>query len=184
MVDLLELQKHFILSHLTEGDTAVDFTMGNGHDTQFLSETVGASGTVYAFDIQPSAIENTRRRLIDNGCPENYTLILDSHHNAKNYVRGKVKAGMFNLGYMPGSGNRLLTTMRTTTIPAVTDALEMLADDGILLVAIYPGHAEGESEGEEIQEMFSALSRFKICASTFKIINSPASPYFIIAEKK
>ena len=40
MLDLLELHKRFILNHLSEGDTAVDFTMGNGYDTAFLSKTV------------------------------------------------------------------------------------------------------------------------------------------------
>ena len=48
MVDLLDLQKSFILAHLKPGDTAVDYTMGNGHDTAFLSETVGESGKVFA----------------------------------------------------------------------------------------------------------------------------------------
>ena len=52
MVDLLSLQKYFILSHLKEGDSCVDFTMGNGHDTEFLSKTVGINGRVTAFDIQ------------------------------------------------------------------------------------------------------------------------------------
>ena len=46
MLDLLSLQKQFILTHLREGDIAVDFTMGNGHDTEFLSKTVGESGHV------------------------------------------------------------------------------------------------------------------------------------------
>jgi len=46
MVDLLDLQKKFILAHLGEGDCAADFTMGNGHDTQFLSMTVGERGHV------------------------------------------------------------------------------------------------------------------------------------------
>ena len=49
MIDLLELHKYFILKHLREGDVAVDFTMGNGHDTEFLSKTVGENGHVYAF---------------------------------------------------------------------------------------------------------------------------------------
>ena len=34
MVDLVGLHKHFIMEHLCEGDTAVDFTMGNGYDTE------------------------------------------------------------------------------------------------------------------------------------------------------
>ena len=46
MIDLLAEQKRFILAHLGAGDTAVDFTMGNGNDTLFLSETVGESGHV------------------------------------------------------------------------------------------------------------------------------------------
>ena len=56
MVDLLELQKHFILAHLHEGDIAVDFTMGNGHDTEFLSKTVGPTGHVFAFDGFPLCV--------------------------------------------------------------------------------------------------------------------------------
>lgn len=68
MVDLLTLQKQFILTHLRPGDTACDFTMGNGHDTAFLSKTVGETGQVTAFDIQPAALENTARRLREEGC--------------------------------------------------------------------------------------------------------------------
>ena len=71
MIDLLDLQKHFILTHLKEGDIAVDFTMGNGHDTEFLSKTVGESGHVYAFDVQQMALESTAKNLKESGCPEN-----------------------------------------------------------------------------------------------------------------
>ena len=184
MVDLLSLQKYFILSHLKEGDSAVDFTMGNGHDTEFLSKTVGANGSVTAFDIQPKALESTARNLRDWGCPENWRLICDSHHNAKNYIDGKIKAGMFNLGYMPGSGNKALTTMRETTLPAVENALTLLDRDAILMVAVYPGHPEGALEGEELQKYFSTLSRYKLCIAKFQMVNSPTSPYFIIAETK
>ena len=117
MIDLLDLQKHFILTHLKEGDVAVDFTMGNGHDTEFLSKTVGENGHVYAFDVQEMALASTKKHLSEVGCPENYTLILDSHHNVKKYVPTKIKAGMFNLGYLPGS-DKSVTTMRETTLPA------------------------------------------------------------------
>ena len=71
MVDLVGLHKHFILEHLGEGDVAVDFTMGNGGDTLFLSKTVGESGRVYAFDIQEEALTSTRAHLEANGAPEN-----------------------------------------------------------------------------------------------------------------
>ena len=32
------------------GDTVIDATMGNGHDTLMLCEAVGPEGRVYAFD--------------------------------------------------------------------------------------------------------------------------------------
>ena len=184
MVDLLELQKAFMLKHLKTGDTAVDFTMGNGNDTLFLSETVGEGGHVYAFDIQKEALISTKKHLEDNGAPENYTLICDSHHNVKNYVDVPINAGMFNLGYLPRSGRKEITTMRKTTMPAVEAALDLLAPDGILLVAIYPGHEEGDLEGKMLAEYFAGLDRHKICASVFRILNSPTSPYFYIVEKK
>lgn len=183
MVDLVGLHKHFILEHLKEGDTAVDFTMGNGNDTLFLSRAVGKSGKVYAFDIQEEALVSTKAHLEANGAPENYTLICASHHRVKEFVEGPIKAGMFNLGYLPRSGKKAVTTMRETTMPAVDAALELLAPDGVLIVAIYPGHEEGALEGEMLREYFSRLSRFRICPSEFRILNSPSSPYFFLVEK-
>lgn len=183
MIDLLELQKEFILRHLEEGGVAVDFTMGNGHDTSFLSKTVGETGRVYAFDIQPEAIESTKKTLLSDGCPDNVTLILDSHSNVKKYVDGTINAGMFNLGFMPG-GDKSKTTMRETTLPAVRDAISMLAPGGIVSVAIYPGHAEGDAEGRELREYYASLDRHVLCCTEIHIVNSPASPYFTIIEKR
>jgi 23S rRNA U2552 (ribose-2'-O)-methylase RlmE/FtsJ len=183
MVDLTGLHKHFILEHLREGEVAVDFTMGNGNDTLFLSKTVGNEGRVYAFDIQEEALVSTKAHLEENGAPENYTLICASHHRVKEFVKEPIKAGMFNLGYLPRSGKKAVTTMRETTMPAVESAIDLLLPDGVLIVAIYPGHEEGALEGEMLREYFSTLSRFKICASEFRILNSPSSPYFFLIEK-
>ena len=183
MVDLVGLHKHFIMEHLKEGDVAVDFTMGNGNDTLFLSKAVAESGRVYAFDIQEDALISTKDHLVTNGAPENYTLICASHHRVKEFVNEPIKAGMFNLGYLPRSGRKAVTTIRETTMPAVEAALELLAPDGVLIVAIYPGHEEGALEGEMLREYFSGLSKYRICPSEFKILNSPTSPYFFLVEK-
>ena len=183
MIDLLELHKHFILTHLKEGDVAVDFTMGNGHDTEFLSKAVGEFGHVFAFDIQEQALASTEENLKKAGCPQNYTLILDSHHNVKKYVDVPIKAGMFNLGYLPGS-DKSITTMRSTTLPAIEAAISLMAPDAIIIVAIYPGHPEGEAEGREICDYLSGLSRYKVCATQIRILNSPTSPFFIMIENK
>ena len=183
MLRLLDLQKQLILSHLGEGDVAVDFTMGNGYDTEFLSKTVGESGRVFAFDIQEQAVASTAAHLREAGCPENYTLIHDSHHKVKDYVKGPIKAGMFNLGYLPG-GDKSITTMRVTTMPAIEAAIDLLGPKSILSVAIYPGHEEGDAEGKMVSEYLSTLDRFRVSVAQIKIINSPTSPYFMVVETK
>ncbi len=183
MLRLLDLQKQLILSHLGEGDVAVDFTMGNGYDTEFLSKTVGERGHVYAFDIQEQAVASTAAHLRKSGCPDNYTLIHASHHTVKDYVKGPIKAGMFNLGYLPG-GDKSITTMRATTMPAIEAAIELLGPKSILSVAIYPGHEEGDAEGKMVSEYLSTLDRFRVSVAQIKIINSPTSPYFMVVETK
>ena len=183
MIDLLALHKYFILNHLREGDVAVDSTMGNGHDTEFLSKTVGKSGHVYAFDIQKAAVESTARHLREVGCPENYTLIHDSHQFVKNYVKVPFRAGMFNLGWLPG-GDKSITTLRESTMPAIEAAIDLMDRDAILNVAVYPGHAEGDAEGQMILDYLAGISRHRVCATHVKIINSPTSPYFIVVETK
>jgi len=183
MLDLKEMHKYFINKRLSEGGVAVDFTMGNGNDTLFLSEAVGESGRVYAFDIQEAALESTEERLKAAGAPNNYKLILASHHLVKDYVKEPIDAGMFNLGYLPGSGKKSLTTMRETTMPAVEAAIDLLKPDGVLIIAVYPGHEEGALEGEMLREYLKSTGLYYICPTEIHILNSPTSPYFFLVEK-
>lgn len=183
MIDLLSLHKLFLSMHIREGDVVADFTMGGGGDTLWLSRAVGENGKVYAFDVQPIALEKTRARLEAEHAPENYTLILDSHSKLKDYIHEPIRAGVFNLGWLPGSDKKV-TTLRETTRKAVEDALSILSEDGVLLVAVYPGHEEGKKEGEMLETLFASCSRFQFCCSRFQIVNSPTSPYFYLIEKK
>ena len=118
-----------------------------------------------------------------SGCPKNYTLILDSHANVEQYVKEPICAGMFNLGYLPGS-DKTVTTLRASTMAAVEAALRLLEDDGGLLIAVYPGHEEGTLEGQMLAEFFAPLDRKKICVSQLRIVNSPTSPFFFLVEKR
>lgn len=182
MIDLIDTEKYFITPHVKVGGTVVDFTMGNGHDTLWLSQKVGESGHVYSFDIQQQALDSTKKLLDENGAA-NCTLILDSHHNVRNYVRTPICAGMFNLGFLPG-GDKRITTLRETTLGAITAGLDLLDNGGALLIAVYPGHEEGHIEGELIEQLLSTYDRRIFCMSKFKIVNSPSSPFFFLAEKK
>ena len=183
MINLLEIEKNFLIPHIKKGGVAVDFTMGNGHDTLWLSNAVGEEGKVYAFDIQPQALISSHKLLTESGAPKNYTLILDSHSNVMDYVEEKICIGMFNLGFLPGS-DKSITTKRDTTMIAIEAAIDLLDADGALLIAVYPGHEEGTIEGQLIDEMLSKLNRKEICASKFRIINSPTSPFFFLVEKR
>jgi hypothetical protein len=183
MINLLEVEKNFLIPHIKKGGVAVDFTMGNGHDTLWLSNAVGENGKVYAFDIQPQALESSKRLLTESGASPNYTLILDSHSNVLDYVNEKICIGMFNLGFLP-SGDKSITTKRDTTMIAIRAAIDLLDADGALLIAVYPGHEEGTIEGELIEKELSLLNRKELCACKFKIINSPTSPFFFLIERK
>jgi hypothetical protein len=66
---------------------------------------------------------------------------------------------MFLLPYAPAfsilatcRADKKITTMRPSTLAAVTAAIELLDRDGIVLISVYPGHAEGEAEGLRLDE--------------------------------
>lgn len=183
MIDLLTLHKQFLAPHVRPGARVADFTMGNGHDTLWLCKAVGETGRVWAFDIQQQALDSTRALLGSELDFVNYTLIRDSHANAREYITEPISAGVFNLGYLPG-GDKSITTLRTSTLPAVRAAIELLAPDGIVLIAVYPGHEEGRLEGEALAGMLAEYSRFEYCVSCFRLLNSPTSPFFYMIESK
>lgn len=139
---------------LGEGSLALDATMGNGHDTCFLAEQVGASGHVWAFDVQPAALEATSRRLEEAGLADRATLLCESHASMRDCLgpgrEGRMDAVMFNLGYLPGSDHGLVTRAETTLL-ALDQALALLAPGGCLSVMVYRGHAGGEAEWEAVR---------------------------------
>jgi len=177
---LSDIAKSFFKDKVPLDGTAVDYTMGNGYDTLFLSSLV-PNGRVYAFDIQESAIESTRARLLENKV-SNVTLIHDSHSEVKKYVTSPVNAAMFNLGYLPG-GDKSVHTMADSTLKAVTSALELLAPGGVLTVSVYPGHDEGTREGNALVEMLSGVDRRVYSILQCKMLNSPTSPFIIAIER-
>ncbi len=181
MVQLLDIAKSYLNDAAIPPDgTVVDFTMGNGYDTLYLSSLV-PDGHVYAFDIQEQALVNTRERLRENG-RENVTLIHDSHANVKQYVAQEIDAGMFNLGYRPG-GDKTVHTMCESTEKAVTDAVDLLKKGGVLVISVYPGHEEGHDEGERLLKMLAAYDKRLYCVSCFYLVNSPDAPFVIAVEK-
>ncbi|KAB3524961.1 tRNA (mnm(5)s(2)U34)-methyltransferase [Alkaliphilus serpentinus] len=177
---------HTLLSHkLKKGDTVVDATMGNGHDTIFLAEAVGAAGKVYAFDLQEVALVNTELSLKKKGIyNENIFLIKDSHSNIDKYLKEPISCGMFNLGYMPG-GDHSVVTKGETTITALRKTLELLKPNGILSVILYYGHEGGEDEKATVLSYLSSLDISQFTVLQWSYMNSDkCPPIILLIEKK
>ena len=134
--------------------------MGNGHDTLFLADKVGPAGVVYAFDRQSSALAATRQRLHEHHQLAQVQLIEAGHETLLNWIaqahHGRVKAILFNLGYLPG-GDKSITTRSATTLQALNASLHLLAPHGRLSIIAYPGHPAGVKETETVKQWSAAL---------------------------
>ena len=163
------------------GDTVVDATMGNGHDTLFLCQAVGPDGRVYAFDIQQPAVDTTDALLRKNGVRDRAVLFCRGHEYMKDSVPEKVRAVVFNLGWLPG-GDHQVTTRWETTCTALESALDLLQPCGVLVLCAYPGHTEGARECKEIQALFSALPNhaFNVLHQRFLNASAGAPECFVV----
>ena len=165
------------------GDTVVDATMGNGHDTLMLCEAVGPAGRVYAFDIQQDAVKETEKLLQSQGMADRATLINAGHEHMKDYVKGPVNAVVFNLGWLPG-GDHSITTRWETTSRAVQAALELLGTGGVLVICAYPGHGEGDRERRELAGFLSTLDNrvYNVLRQQFLNANAGAPECFVVQK--
>ena len=155
--NLLHINKEYLKMVLRPGDLAVDATLGRGHDALFMAGLVGSGGKVVGFDIQPEALEASRQSFLQAGINQ-YVFHLAGHENMKDFVKEKARAVVFNLGYLPGS-DKTVITRRDTTAQALGQALEILAEGGILSVMFYPGHEGGSEEWEENGPFLSSLDK-------------------------
>lgn len=144
-----------IEQHLQPGDWVLDATLGNGHDTLFLAEQVLPGGKVFGFDVQQQAVSNTQERLKKAGYSEGLFLFQTGHEYLSEKLgveaKGKIKLMMFNLGYLP-SADKNIITQKSTTISALAQANECLADNGVISIMAYPGHDGGKAETEAVIE--------------------------------
>ena len=165
---------------LSSGDVAIDATAGNGYDTLFLANAVGELGHVYAFDIQPEAIERTSERLQTEGV-KHVTLVEGSHARLREFIpeshHGKVAAVMFNLGYLP-RGDKQITTRTESTLGAVEQSIELLRPGGMMTIVAYVGHSGGLEEAEAVEQLLREGS--SECDYTIYRNDAPESPWLFV----
>lgn len=140
---------------LNLGDIAVDATAGKGRDTAFLAQAVGPTGCVHSFDIQPEAIHSTRNLLEASGLINFVKLHERSHAELSSALpeshRGKISVVLFNLGYLPGSDQKIITQPESTA-QALHSALKELKSGGRLICVAYTGHPGGKEESDVVEQ--------------------------------
>lgn len=175
-----ELAHTLLAKAISTVDLVVDATVGNGHDTRFLAGLVGDSGKVIGFDIQDEALTRARAGL-DKGSPVELHKL--GHERMGEIISDEVKAIMFNLGYLP-SGDKSITTLLETTIPALNVASSLLAIGGLLTIVVYTGHSNGALEGAEVQSWAEKLDSHRFCAVSYLTINRSGNPPFLITIER
>ena len=152
-ISLTKLAHSIVRRAVRMGDTVVDATAGNGHDTVFLAACTGPSGHVHVIDIQAEAIQSTRYRL-ETETITNVTLHQEDHSKVLKSLSESsdvVGAIMFNLGYLPG-GNKQRTTSAATTTEAIAAGVSLLKAGGVMTVIAYRGHAGGQEEASAVAD--------------------------------
>jgi hypothetical protein len=172
--DISKLAQDIVKNYSSNFNVAVDATLGNGFDTDFL---VQYYDKVYSFDIQSCAIDNYREE-----CSKKVTLINDSHEFLNKYIDHKVDCVMYNLGYLPG-GDKNITTEVQSTIDSIKTALELLNSNGIITVCIY-AHNEGQKERERLLEFATELPKKYYGVMLHSFMNRNNAPELLIIEKK
>ena len=179
---LTRLAHQLIAEHFNtlNGDKrlAVDATCGNGYDTQFLL-TLGFE-KIHAFDIQPAALESTRRKNHDS---KQLVLHLACHSQISLIISSTIDCAMFNLGYLPRQ-NKQITTLAPTSVAALTQVIEKLSTNGILTCLCYPGHPAGQIETESVRGLMQHLSQAYDVTQYDSRNPSESTPVLFIVKQK
>jgi len=186
MQNLTEQAHEICRTVLKPGDIAIDATAGNGHDTLFLAQQVGSTGSVFAFDLQAAAIAKTAHRL-EQAEVQNVRLFEVDHsrllHSIPEEHHGQVAAVMFNLGYLPG-GDKTVITDSVSTITAVEQSLELLRPGGLLTVLAYTGHPGGKAEADAVGRLMDNLCNDQYAVNLITADEERISPPQLFVVKK
>lgn len=184
---LRDLSRAFVGQAVKPGDWALDGTAGNGHDTLFLAGLVGDAGKVFAFDVQKSSLEKTLARLEATGVAHRCQFCLDGHEqmaeNLPAECLGRLKAGMFNFGYLPGS-DRKITTKVKTSVEAVSRLLDYICPGGVISLHLYAGHSGGANEVKAITALCEELPESEWRIAQYAIINKQRNREVLILGEK
>jgi len=188
---VLTMAHRWVAERLPAGSAAIDATAGGGVDTLFLARRTGPRGRVLAFDVQEAALERTRRRLEEARAAgerlAEVTLVHAGHERMEAFVpgdlHGRIRAVMFNLGYLP-RGDSPVITRPETTLPALEAALRLLMPGGVLTAVLYPGHPGGDEEARAVERWMAELPDAAARTVLYRFPQKEKAPYLLALEKQ
>jgi hypothetical protein len=183
----IALAHHYWKLILKNDDTAIDATCGTGKDSLYLAQLL-SEGVLIALDIQEKAIRETSLLLKEKLQPSQLERIYLHQQSHTSFPpvpeKCEIKLIVYNLGYLPKSGQKQITTLTETTLESVQKALQLIALEGACSITCYPGHPEGKREEQALLHLFSTLdsTRWNLCYHRW--INRPLSPSLFFIQKR
>jgi hypothetical protein len=171
------------------GDTVIDATCGNGHDTLVLAQyaLTPDSGKLYAMDLQQKAIDSSEQLLLerlDRDLFEKIQFIHGCHSEfPKEILPGSVRLVAYNLGYLPG-GDKSKTTLAETTLNSIQKAQELIMEGGLISITCYPGHSEGKREEGLIFDFSASLDPKQWSCCQHRWTNRSHAPSLLMIQKR
>jgi hypothetical protein len=185
-MNLLEMSKSMLAEVLAAGDVAVDATVGNGRDTLFLAEAVGPTGIVHGFDVQEAALGSASSYLAEHAV-DNTRLHHAGHEKLFDYVPEedllRLKAVMFNLGWLPG-GDKSIVTQPETTLHALGELTRRMHSGSVISIVVYTGHPGGGREGEAVLGFCKALPFQEWTVFRAEYLNKSGKEIFLLLSKR
>lgn len=179
---MVAIAHDLLRAYADKGGAAADFTLGQGYDCELLMG-LDAIERVYAFDVQDQAVACARAYLQDKRGFAKVRLILDGHEHAERYIQEPLRLAVFNFGYFP-KGDPAITTQAKTSLRAVQCAAKLLAPKGLLVMAVYPGHAAGKEESAVLDAWARELPSSVYDCMRISMCNKQDCPYILAVEKK
>lgn len=181
--DIQGLLRLLLRQFIAPGDAVLDATAGRGRDTVFLAECVGSAGKVYAFDIQEEAIRGTAELLETTGFKDRVLLYQLDHARLAEVTQDKLKAAVFNLGYLPGSDHQVRTET-DTTLAAIWAVLKLLQKGGVLALTVYRRHPGARAESVEVERLLKNLPAkdYSVLAGNY-LNQSQEAPSWVLVQK-
>ena len=182
-LNTLGLVHTFLRQNVRPGAVCIDATAGKGRDTALLCRLTGKTGRVLAFDIQRSAVEQTKALLDQEGLRAE--VYLDSHAHMARYAGPEtVDCVVFNFGRLPG-GDPKIFTQAESSLQAIDAGLELLRPGGVMAIALYYGGENGYTERDAVLAHLAELDqrRFSVlvCGWTNRR-GDPPMPIFVWKE--